>query len=114
MTSSQGAMFEDYPYKPKRTKPKPECCDRWEAFVADRAERKLGVHLVWRVVHRYAHSRLPFSLATLATAAHTTEANAGRVVEGAVDAEWIARVQPEWDGQLPAPVWFGRLERRGK
>lgn len=110
---------EQYPPKPakrsrKKVDPSVECCDEWERFVAYRAENHLGVHPIWRMVHRFAHGRLPFSVDVLAGTASSTPSNAEAVIAGAVDAEWIVAVQPEFEGQLVVPLWMGRLERRGK
>lgn len=113
-STEQPALFADYPPAPKK-RPKPQCCDHWGEFLEERDRDHQGVHLIWRITHGYAHGRIPFSVVRLATTAHSTEGNAGTVIERATELNWIAPVLvdrfPDAEGEI-LPLWVGRLKGR--
>jgi hypothetical protein len=114
VSTEQPALFAGYPPAPKK-KAKPQCCDHWTEFLAEREERHQGVHLIWRAAHGYAHGRVPFSIGQLAVTAHSTERNALGVIERAVELNWIAPVLADRfrdaEGEI-VPLWVGRLKGR--
>lgn len=102
-------LFADYPpnRKPKKNKPD-HCCEAWATFVND------GGNVADRTcvfVHRFAHRRTPFSAGVLAQIANTNVDHARYVIDWAVNDGWVSPVQPEFPGQLPEPVWMGRLTK---
>jgi hypothetical protein len=103
-------LFDEYPPKPgpaNRAR-RDDCCDAWATFV------NAGCNIVDRAsifIHRWGHRRTPFSVDALAEIADTDPDHAGDVIAWAVEDEWIVPVYPEFPGQLPEPLWIGRLAK---
>lgn len=72
------------------------CCPQWDAF--PEASRTWP----WRVVHRFAHSRITFSADTVAVKANVNTDIARGVVREALNYGWIA-------GYGPTGIYVGKL-----
>lgn len=83
----------------KENAPPLECCREWMTLaVTQRSEWP------WQVMHRFAHSRTTFSLATLAEIAKIPDECASGLIHSAEARKWI------WTPQKD--IWVGRLPRR--
>lgn len=72
---------------PKTTRPKIECCRKWEDLDPDDRRR-----LRWQVLHQLGHSRLPFTLERYADLAHVSLVDAATLVGVAQRRSWVAQL----------------------
>lgn len=101
---------DDYPpAEPERADDGP-CCEHWASFVEAQGD---GVHLTWTVMHRFAHDRLPFSAAALASLAGIDEDEATSAIDSALERGWIGPVRPEGyvRGEPTTVLYQGCLHR---
>lgn len=86
------SLFDEYPNDETAPADEHDCCDQWAAFVA---EQTGGIHMVWHVLHRFAHGRLPFRLEALADLAGVDLADAYAALDTGIERGWVCPVPPE-------------------
>lgn len=84
----------------KKAVPRPKivCCKAWTDV--GHQQRALWA---WQVLHEYAHSRIPFSVATFASTARIEREEAVRLIAEGVSLKWL---------HLAGHTYFGRLTKK--
>jgi hypothetical protein len=76
------------------------CCRRWEDDVTEAQRREWP----WQVVHEFGHSRIPFTVATLADRARVDEDVAGALADEALARDFLRMLGPG--------LYVGALQRK--
>jgi hypothetical protein len=76
------------------------CCEQWWSFPSG------SKTWAWHVMHRLSHSRVPFSVATVATLAQETTERARELIADAITFAWIEGTP----GGKPSPIYVGVLK----
>lgn len=105
--TGQSLFPDDYPFiEPRSSMQRPPCCT--ELVAPDDLPAR-----VWEFVHALGHSRVPFTVATLALGAQATHGDALTAARRAEEAGWIDRTHPEkWEIARSGIRWVGALQRR--
>lgn len=104
--SGQSLFPEEFPVVEPRSMQRAPCCTGLSA--PDELPPR-----VWEFVHALGHSRVPFTVHTLALATQTTHGDALTAIRRAEEAGWVDRILPEkWETAKPGFRWVGCLLRR--
>jgi hypothetical protein len=83
-----------------------QCCRKYMDLPSDRRGKWL-----WQVLHRWSHSRIPFTLARLADDGRATPAEAADAIKAAIDRKWIFWSGTTGPGKAGDPLYTGLLPK---
>lgn len=104
--TGQSLFPDEYPTEPSPPRRLGRTC------CADETAHPIHDPRLWHIVHVLGHTRIPFSVGTVAAMAEVDDSEANAAVHDAVDIEWLRPAPAEAFQTDPIPLWFGRLPKR--